>query len=149
MDKPSQKGLWLLFWFLLTFTGAALGQNFQQYTTFVIDFRSGDVLNVMGGEPRGVVPAAPLKAPYVVRITGEGTAELLGNNGKRPLALQKAADALTFSEPLTAGYLHSVTIFNHWLPKYRGFLCICTRTAYVPPGNLVCSRYVGTAVPIK
>ncbi|MBV9488616.1 MAG: hypothetical protein JO069_02680 [Verrucomicrobia bacterium] len=129
--------------------GVAAGQQLRQYTTFVLDFRSGDVLNVAGGESKGAVPTGPRKDPYVIRLTGETVAELLGSEGKRSLTFQRGTDVVTFSEPLTAGSMYLVAIFNSWLPKYHGFLCVFTRTVYIPPANIVCSRYVGTAVPIK
>src|SRR5690242_12008335 len=122
-EKPRLKThILLLFLLLIILAGVAAGQDLRQYTTFVIDFRSGDVLNVVRGESRGTIPTGPLKAPYVARVTGEGTAELLGSGDKRPLLLQKGMDTITFFEPFTAGYMHSITVFNHWMPKYRGFL---------------------------
>jgi hypothetical protein len=148
----AKKNVKKAFIFSLCLLGLAIpvmGQHLGQYTTFAIDFRSGDILDIKQGEPQAVEPTGtPFKDPYIVRVTGEQTAELLGNGDSVPLVLQRGIWAISFFERVAAGYSQTLTIFDDWRPKYGGFLCVYTRTGYVARGIVSCSRYVGTAVPI-
>src|SRR5438067_339884 len=119
LKKPLLVGL-----FLAGLAMPALGQELWQYTRFRIDFRSGDVLDIKDGEPERVKPMEDLHFkggdPFIVEVTGEDTAAMLLKDGSFPLGFQRGVEAITLSEPVSAGYAQVLTIFNAWQPKYHG-----------------------------